>query len=165
LRALAQFLARRPEARNRTRFRFHGPWLEEHNRVLDELRLLDVASIQPPVPYRDYLEMLKESPVLLLVVSATHNLFMPSKIVDYFGAQRPILAFVPRDSEMRQVLETAGMSDFACDEFDAAAGAVALERLWNQFLSRGLACPGEKTRFWSSQVQIPRYLELATTLP
>jgi glycosyltransferase involved in cell wall biosynthesis len=164
LRALAKFLQQRPEARPRTRFLFHGSWLAGHNRFLDELNLRDVVSLQPAVGYAQYLEKLKQSPVLLLVVSSAHSLFMPSKIVDYFGARRPILAFVPRDSEMRQVLEQAGLAEFACDESDVNSGAAALQGLWTRCQTSALTCDAEKIRFWSSATQIPKYLELVRSL-
>jgi glycosyltransferase involved in cell wall biosynthesis len=159
LRSLARFLERRPEARPRTNFLFHGNWLLQHNRFLEELKLRDVASIQPPVSYEEYIRKLKQSTVLLLVVSAAHSLFMPSKIVDYFGVRRPILAFVPGESEMRRVLESAGFADFACDEFDIAGGASALERLWDRYLAGTLVGDMGKSASWSSEVQIPRYLD------
>ncbi len=165
LRALAGFLKKRPEARPQTRFLFHGQWLPEHNAFIAELQLQDVVSLQPPVPYQQYLRLLEESSVLLLVVSSQHSLFMPSKIVDYFGVSRPILAFAPRDSEMRQVLETAGMGAFASDEHDAASGAAALERLWKLHLAGRRTCDTGKTGFWSSNTQMPRYLELVAHGP
>ncbi len=162
LRALARFLGKHPEARPHTRFRFYGAWLPEHNAFLDELKLRDVAAIHPPISYAAYLEKLKQSPVLLLVVASAHNLFMPSKIVDYFGARRPIMAFVPRDSEMRHVLDQAGMSEFTCGEHDQEGGVVALETLWRRYQNGTLSVSAEKTRFWSSEVQIPRYVSLLT---
>ncbi len=164
LHSLARFLEKHPEARSRTRFIFYGDWLFEHTRFVEELKLKDVVSIRPAVGYGQYLEKLKESPVLLLVVAAAHNLFMPSKIVDYFGARRPILAFVPRESEMRKVLEQAGMSDYACDEYDVEAGTAALERLWSLYQVNQLQCDTEKTGFWSSEVQIPKYVDLVRSL-
>ncbi len=159
-RALAKFLEQRPEARPRTRFVFYGSWLAEHSQWVDELGLREVVSLQPAVGYAQYLERLKQSPVLLLVVSSTHNLFMPSKLADYFGARRPIMAFVPRDSEMRQVLEQAGMAGFACDEFDVAGGVAVLEKLWLRYQAGSLNAPPEQPGFWASATQIPRYLEL-----
>jgi glycosyltransferase involved in cell wall biosynthesis len=162
LRALARFLQQTPEARPRTRFRFHGTWLADHNRFIEELKLREVVSIEPAVGYEQYLQKLKQSPILLLVVASAHNLFMPSKIVDYFGARRPIMAFVAKESEMRQVLEQAGMAEFACDECDVAGGVVALQALWNRYQANALACNAEKTRYWSSETQIPRYLELVS---
>lgn len=158
LRALALFLDRCPAARGKTRFVFHGIWQPKHDALIDELRLADVVTRGQPLPYEEYLRRLKQSPVLLLVVAAAHNLFMPSKIVDYFGARRPILAFAPRDSEMRAVLEAAGMADHTCDPSDFEAGARSLEQLWTRFQSGQLKCDGSKTAFWSSQTQMPRYL-------
>jgi glycosyltransferase involved in cell wall biosynthesis len=162
LRSLAGFLAGTPEARGRTRFLFHGNWLPEHNRFIDELGLRENVSIQPPVGYADYIRVLRQSPVLLLVVAAAHNLFMPSKIVDYFGAKRPIMAFVPSGSEMAAVLHNAGMSAFACQEVDVQAGADALQRLWEMHKAGNLEVDAGRTGYWSSEVQLPRYIELAT---
>jgi glycosyltransferase involved in cell wall biosynthesis len=162
LRAFVQFLQRHPAARPKSRFLFYGNWLPEHNKFIDALNLADVVSLQVSVPYEQYLEKLKASPVLLLVVSSMHNFFMPSKIVDYFGAGRPILAFVPRDSEMRRVLEQAGQAEFASDEFDVAGGVAALEKLWTRYCAGSLGQQVGSTQFWSSEVQIPRYLELVT---
>ena len=165
LRSLARFLRQHPEARSSTRFLFHGYWCEKHTPVIGELGLQDVVSLQPAVGYEQYVQKLKQSPVLLLVVASAHNLYMPSKIVDYFGARRPILAFVPRDSEMWRVLQQAGMDEFASDEFNVAGGAVALESLWARYRTGALTCPAEKTQFWSSAVQVPRYVEAAALLP
>ncbi|MEY2409250.1 MAG: hypothetical protein QOF48_1920 [Verrucomicrobiota bacterium] len=160
LRALALFLERKPEARSQTNFLFHGIWLSEHNRFLSELKLHDVVTLRPPVAYQEYLALLKQSPVLLLVVAAAHNLFMPSKIADYFGAHRPILAFAPRDSEMRRVLEQAGMAGNTNDESDVVAGAASLERLWERFRAGKLAAADARTEAWSSEIQVPRYLQI-----
>lgn len=160
LRALARFFEQTPGAQAQTRFSFYGPWLQEHNRFLEELKLMDVTMIHPPIDYEAYLQKLRQCPMLLLVVASAHNLFMPSKIVDYFGACRPIIAFVPRDSEMRQVLKQAGMLDFVSDEGDFEGGAAALQKLWVQYQAGMLAVSSESTRYWSSEMQIPRYLEL-----
>jgi len=164
LRALARFLGEHPKARPRTRFSFYGAWLSEHKRYLEELRLQDMVILHPPLAYDAYVAKLKQSPVLLLVVSAAHNLFMPSKIVDYFGARRPILAFVPPEAEMRQVLEDAGMAEFTCCPSDIGQGSQVLEKLWNRYCAGSLGCDTKKTAFWSSEVQIPRYLKAVTDL-
>jgi hypothetical protein len=112
------------------------------------------------VSYEEYLEGVRRSPILLLVVASAHDLFMPSKIVDYFGAKRPILAFVPGGSEMKQVLSNAGMSEFTVFEKDVEGGCGAIERLWKLHRSSGLAVAGGMAEFWSSKTQIPKYLEL-----
>lgn len=160
LSALAAFLERNPEARAQTKFVFHGAWLTEHDQLVLDLELTDVVAIRAAVGYEEYLALLKSSPVLLLVVSAAHNLFMPSKIVDYFGAGRPILAFLPAESEMHRVLDAVGMAEFACGERNAEAGVKALERLWSAYVKGRLGVTAGNSRFWSSEVQIPRYLDI-----
>ena len=160
LNALATFLRKHPEARNRTKFVFYGMWLTEHNELIKELALEDVVDIREAVPYDAYLEKVRSAPVLLLVVSSAHNLFMPSKIVDYFGAGRPILAFVPKGSEMRQVLEEAGMAEQAVEETEVEGGARAIALLWNQYETGEFGNLAANTGLWSSDVQIPRYVEI-----
>jgi hypothetical protein len=160
LAALAGFLERHPEARNQTRFVFHGAWLEEHNRLLDKLHLHDVCRISKAVSYQEYLQKLKQSPILLLVVAEAHNLFMPSKIVDYFGAQRPILAFVPLGSEMHDVLVKAGMEDYLCGDTQVEEGILAIEKLWSAFLNQSLKVDSSRTSKWASSAQVSRYVQL-----
>jgi len=104
LQSLARFLEQHKEAREVTSFTFYGTWLAEHNSMIEELGLTDVVDIKEGVPYDEYLEKVRSAPVLLLVVSAEHNLFMPSKIVDYFGAARPILAFLPKAVSIPQIM-------------------------------------------------------------
>jgi len=163
LNALAGFLERHPEAREQTRFTFHGAWIASHDMLLDGLDLQDVCRIEKSVSYQEYLEKIKQSPVLLLVVAEAHNLFMPSKIVDYFGARRPILAFVPPKSEMHEVLVEAGMEDFLCGDNDVDGGIQALESLWTAHLTRSLNVDSSKTSKWASSCQITRYVRLLET--
>lgn len=158
--SLAKFLELYPEARSLTSFSFYGHWLPDHDDLLHELKLVDVVKIGSAVPYREYLQLLASASVLLLIVAREHNLFMPSKIVDYFGARRPVLAFVPADSEMHRVLEKAGMADQAVGEKDVAGGVKALEALWLSYSSGDLGEIGANTEFWSADAQIPRYVKL-----
>lgn len=159
LQALAGFLRKRPEARSRTRFVFFGTWLKRHDRYLEGSDLGDIVKIHQGISHLEYLKRIQSTRVLLLVASSGHNLFMPSKIVDYFGAQRPILAFVPPDSEMHNVMLESGMGDFTCPEDDIQSGVLAIERLWELYLAGNLECESSKTSRWSSDIQIPRYLK------
>jgi hypothetical protein len=160
LKALAVFLSEHPEAREKTRFLFHGTWLSAHDRLLEDLGLHDVAAIRGPLSFADYLGRIRSCPVLLLVAAAEHNLFMPSKLVDYLGAARPILAFAPRNSEVAGVLRMAGMHQSHCPDSDWREGADAIGRLWQRFVTGSLASGATDIREWSSATQIPRYMEI-----
>lgn len=164
LKALSGFLDKHPKAREQTKFVFYGMWNAKHDILLKELNLEDVTDIRGSVPYGKYLQEVKRAPVLLLVISSEHNLFMPSKIVDYFGSGRPILAYVPEGSEMRHVLEEANMEEQTVSETDIKGGTRTIETLWTRYSSGTLGEIDANTNFWSSDVQIPRYLNLAAML-
>ena len=161
---LAEFLATCPEARSKTKFSFYGSWLTEHDQLIKDLGLEDVTSIHSAVDYGKYLELVSSAPVLLLVVAPEHNLFMPSKIVDYFAADRPILAYVPGKSEMQNVLEEANMAGQVIDTSDATQGVNVLESLWSDYLIGDLNNKDSDTAHWSSSVQLARYIELLDKL-
>lgn len=161
LKALARFLELHPEARPATRFLFHGAWLPEHDPLLERLALTDVASIHRPIPFQEYLGKISTCTILLLVAAAEHNLFMPSKVVDYIATGRPVLAFAPANSEVASVLRQAGHSSTLCDVSDSEAGAAALSRCWMLHRANQLgSIPVSDRQPWSSDVQIPRYLEI-----
>lgn len=157
LRAWAEFLAAHPEARPRARFRFHGQWPARYDGWIRELGLEDVFVRGPILGHDRYLEEVRRSPILLLVVSPVHDLFMPSKIVDYLGARRPLLALVPGGSEMHGLLVRAGFEKFCADPLDVAGARGVLERLWRAYCERALVAPAGEVTFWSSAVQLPIY--------
>ena len=162
--ALSAFLKEVPEAREQTRFVFRGSWFQGHDELVTRFGLEDVVDIRPAVSYDDYLRLLRSSPVLLLVVAPEHNLFMPSKIVDYFGARRPILALVPPDSEMRAVLDEAGMGAYAADDDDVTGCLRALNVLWEQYRDSGLDQDAGNREKWSSSVRLPGYVRMLEEL-
>ena len=116
--AFGRFVRRIPESRGEAKFVFYGAWINEHDQLVEQHGIRDFVEINEPVPYASYIDRVRESPALLLVVAPQHDLFMPSKIVDYFGAKRPILALVPEKSEMDQVLRSAKMERFLAKNDD-----------------------------------------------
>jgi len=164
LKSLAAFFQLVPEARDETEFVFYGAWLKEHDYLIDDLNLRDVVYIHAAVSYEDYLNKIKSAPVLLLVVAADHNLFMPSKIVDYFGSKRPILAYVPEGSEVFKILLDAKMSESTVVPNDIDGGTQAIVALWKLYVEGCLRGEGGETNFWSSEVQLNKYIELVDDL-
>ena len=126
----------------------------------------DIVSINLAVPYNRYVELLSDSAVLLLVASKADNLMVPSKMLDYFGAQRPILGFVPSDSETYRILEEAKMEHYVSAETDVEGGTRSLEKLWNAWREGRSACSFKYVEQLSASVQVPRVVQLlAKDLP
>ena len=61
---------------------------------------------------------------------------------------------------MRQVLEEAGMAEQAVEETEVEGGARAIALLWNQYETGEFGNLAANTGLWSSDVQIPRYVEI-----
>ena len=160
--ALNIFLKRIPKARQSMKFVFHGRWNSIHTHLISQYKLEDVVEIHPSVPHKRYLELLEESSVLLLVASPEQNLMVPSKMLDYFGAKRPILAFIPFESETYSMMKNAKMEEFSSKENDAESGAQCLELLWNNWLAKTPNYKNSHTEQWSFSFQMPRILNVLT---
>jgi len=160
--ALNLFLSKNQEARSKTTFIFFGR-CENYQAVMQlvkEYELQDVVEMNPPVPYKKYLELLQTATALLLLVSNKHNLFVPSKMLDYFGAQRPILGFVPPDSEVSSMLKDANMNEYISSEKDAECCAKNIETLWNKWKEGLPLCENSKTKQWTTSFQTSRILDI-----
>ena len=133
--ALASFFARRPQAKERTRVRFMGllghgydPLIREHglDAVIERIGYID---------YVEHLRVLKNSDVLLLVLSKGEKSrgWIPSKFLQYLGTGNPILALAP-EGEVRDILrETRG--GIAVDPDDVPAASRAIEELYDDWAS------------------------------
>ena len=87
-----------------------------------------LVRLVPPVGYRRSLELMETADLLLIVdAPAKLSVFLPSKLVDYLGARRPILALTPPGAA-RRVTREAGFWTAAPDEAEAA-GAALIEAL------------------------------------
>lgn len=162
--AFRKFLDRCPEAAESARFVFFGSWRSEHDIYLDDLGLRKNVILNDKVGYDEYIERIKKSPVLLLVISPQHNLHLPGKLVEYFGAKRPILAFVDHQSEVHSILVDSGYNEFTCGVDDSDSGCDSLEKLWSLWTGKKLEEIQYDTTRWSSAVQMEQYAEHITNL-
>jgi glycosyltransferase involved in cell wall biosynthesis len=88
----------------------------------------------PPVGYRESLRLMSEADGLLIVdAPADISVFLPSKLIDYLGAARPVFGFTPRGAA-RTLIERLG--GWTVDPSDTRAGADALKNFLDLLRAR-----------------------------
>ena len=136
--ALARILARRPPALDGVAFEFVG-------HVAPALLACAAFKALPPglvrmqgqLGYRASLQLARYSDALLVIdaPSATDSVFLPSKLVEYIGAARPVWAITPPGTVAELVAEWNGQAALCADPGDVEAvvrmvlaGLAALDR-------------------------------------
>lgn len=93
--------------------------------MVAQLKLEDIVSLSPKVPYFDSLAIGQSADLLLVIdAPADHSVFLPSKIVDYLALRRPILALTPAQGASARVL--GGLGFPVIDPTDEAGILAAL---------------------------------------
>ena len=107
--AVAELFAEKPKLFLNVKIELVGQWIGNPRwKPQNEGLPLDVIELRAPVNYRDSLRLMSEAAVLLVIDAPFDNsVFLPSKLVDYLGANRPILAFTP-DGCTSNVLSSLG---------------------------------------------------------
>lgn len=102
---------------------------------LSESKLDTVVSLHDQVPYHASLEYLQQSDLLLLLQPGTKTQ-VPSKLFEYIGMKKPILAISPRDGATSVLVEREGLGTVADPDKvkEIAEGLLRLYRQWSQGL-------------------------------
>ena len=105
LRAVAAFLAARPQWRGRLQIVFRATGFDsEYAPVIRSLGLEDTVELAAPVPYRQALAEMLAADVLLVFQGYTSNPAIPAKVYEYLRARRPILALLDADGDTARLL-------------------------------------------------------------
>jgi glycosyltransferase involved in cell wall biosynthesis len=68
-----------------------------------------LLTVLPPVDYLTSLRLMREAGLLLVIdAPSDHNVFLPSKLIDYIGAGRPIFAISPAGASSDLVQKLGG---------------------------------------------------------
>ena len=98
-------------------------WLEANGRRARGLTLMDYQ------PYEDLPDMLASADVLVVVLESDASRYsVPSKVLNYLCAGRPVLALLPPDNAVAHMIRTAG-AGLVVDPSDKDAAARALRDL------------------------------------
>ncbi len=99
----------------------------------------DKTKYSPYTFYTDSLRQIAQSELLLLIVPETddNKCILTSKLFDYMGASRPVLAYGPKDGDAAQVLEKANAGEMF-DYTDYIASSEYILKVYNVWKSDSL---------------------------
>ena len=126
--ALAKLHAETPGALAGTAFELIGP-IEPAMLASSTLSSLPkgLVSVRPPVSYLESLQLMKQADALLLVdAPAAESLFLPSKLIDYLGAGRPILGVTPAGAAADVLSQAGGRMANPADPAEIATALAAM---------------------------------------
>lgn len=107
--AIRQLLKSKPSLLTDVRFEVIGN-LGVHPEIMaiDGIPV-DMISIQPPVPYLESLALMRSADGLLVIdAPAEQSVFLPSKLIDYIGSERPIFGISPPGTATKLIAELGG---------------------------------------------------------
>ncbi|MGH9957752.1 MAG: glycosyltransferase, partial [Pyrinomonadaceae bacterium] len=112
--ALKSILVSEPQLLDDVFFEFVGSM---HDLKVDQMGIADLrrglVGFQPTVGYAESLDLMTSAQGLLVIdAPAEQSVFLPSKLIDYIGAGRPILGITPPGTATRLIAELGG---WVCD--------------------------------------------------
>jgi glycosyltransferase involved in cell wall biosynthesis len=132
---LARLLTKKPELLGNVVFELVGE-IEKHYFNSEAYRFLPngLIRVRPSVSYTDSLKLMCEADALLVVDAPADkpSVFLPSKLVDYFGAGKLLVGITPPGTSMTLIEKAGG---FTADPRDIDKIAMVLEKAIDAILS------------------------------
>lgn len=95
-------------------FHLIGEVAENHLQALQKSNLDGIVKLTPRLPHQDLIqELMSTNALLLLVPDAENNEgIIPGKLFEYMATLKPIIAFGPKNSDVKQILEQTNCGQF-----------------------------------------------------
>ena len=117
----------------RVSLEFYGPFEKEVDVMVRKSGLQKCCVWHGTFNYQELLPRLTQAYCLLLITHSGIPTF-PSKLFDYMGTRRPIIAIAQSDSEVAEIVSSTG-SGFSVGFEQPREFANIISRLWNQWVS------------------------------
>jgi hypothetical protein len=127
---VADIYSRKPESLKNVSFELIG--LGDAEEVKELTRELPDGLIvaRPSVNYRESLDLMAEADGLLIIdAPAETSVFLPSKLIDYIGAARPVFGITPKGTAALLISELGGL---VADPADSNQVSAVLEKFIGQ---------------------------------
>lgn len=93
-----------PRSLDKIQVEFYGRSQEEIVNLIQEFHLQNIAFQKKPVSYLESLSLMATSDLLLVIDAPFENSpFLPSKLVDYIGANKPIFGITPPGTSQKLI--------------------------------------------------------------
>lgn len=126
LKGLHLFLEKFPEARRSFRMIFVGPE-DKSTHAVQELGIQTIVESTGRVNYERSLDYIQSATVCVLVEGIVkEGIFLPSKLVDYLAAGKPVLALSPKTGVLSDMRVHQGIVRADTDDAHAVASALAV---------------------------------------
>ena len=132
LRALEAMLLEKPALRSKLRVRFVGQ-IDEYASELRGSSCSEMIETTGAVGHAQVAGYLCSADLLLLIMEEGAELVIPGKLFEYLASNRPILAFVPLQSEVAGLLHRAGGATVV-DVKDIGRAKEALNEFYGEWL-------------------------------
>jgi hypothetical protein len=110
-------------------FHFYGR-MKEDERQLAEQKCPELIKFFDPIPYLDSIKVLSEADILLVIDAPLKDSpFFPSKLADYIGAGKPVVALSPLSSTTTQIVRDIQKELLVADSADVPSIAALIRRL------------------------------------
>jgi len=149
LNALDRIWRETPAVLQKVRFEFIGGVASRFLRAARRVNLPDgLVKFLPSVGYAQSMRLMVDSDLLLVVdAPAEESVFLPSKLVDYVGADVPVLGIVPPGSSAKLIRELGGtVVDPTCPDLVVESISKALEQRRERRTGEVRGWGDEKTR-------------------
>lgn len=109
--ALLLLLQERPDVLENVKIELVGRWIGHAAWKPEQIELPEsILSFREPVDYKESLRLMRKSDALLIIDAPLEkNLFFPSKLADYLGAGRPLIAITPQGTSADIVKKAQGI--------------------------------------------------------
>jgi glycosyltransferase involved in cell wall biosynthesis len=132
--ALLELHRTRPESLNNVSFELIGPGDAEGVKKLAGSLPEGLVTARPSVIYRESLDLMSGADGLLIIdAPAEKSVFLPSKLIDYIGASRPILGITPGGTAASLIRELGGR---VADPANVGDVSAAMEKFIEQLKTR-----------------------------
>ncbi|CCO23239.1 glycosyltransferase [Maridesulfovibrio hydrothermalis] len=110
-------------------FHFYGRMKDEERRLAEE-KCPELIKFFDPIPYLDSIRVLSEADILMVIDAPLKDSpFFPSKLADYIGAGKPVVALTPLSSTTTSIVRDIQKDLLVADSADVPSIAALLRRI------------------------------------